>query len=133
MDTTKAAEVIDCDTTGMRNAQSFLRIRLADKIREEKARENVFLIRQRIQQLLTQVPVGESYPGGNVNPGGNLATPMPLMVVPGGDVNPGGNLATPGGNLANAGGNLANPGVNLATPGVNLTATPRPLMAVPDG
>ena len=116
MDSTKAAEVIDCDTTGMRNAQSFLRIRLADKIREEKARENVFLIRQRIQQLLTQVPVGESYPGGNMaTPGGNMTTPRPLMVVPGGNMaNPGGNMATPGGNMATPGSNMATPGGNLA-------------------
>ena len=83
MDTTKAAEVMDYDTTGMVNEQFFLRIRLADKHKEKEAKMNVFLIRQRIQQLLTQAPVGESYPGGNMaTPGGNLAIPR-------------GNLATP--------------------------------------
>jgi hypothetical protein len=118
MDTTKAAEVKDCDTTGMVNEQLFLRIRLADKRKEKQARENVFLIRQRIQQLLTQGP------GGSLAiPRGNLATPRPLMVVPGGNVNPGGNMANPGGYMANAGGSM-NPSGNLATP--------RPLMSVPD-
>ena len=151
MDTTNAAEVMDFDTTGMVNAELFLKIRQADKIWEEEQAKiiekmNVFLIRQRMEQLLTQVPGGNVNPGGNMaNPGGNMANPDGNMVFPGGNVaNPGGYMATPGGNMANPDVNMANPGGymataggsmnpsgNLATPGVNL-ATQRPLMMVPD-
>ena len=88
MDTTKAAEVMDCDTTGMRNAQLFLKIRLGDKIWEESG-GNVAapspLMAVQVQEGKTN-PDGN--PGGNVaNPesnitsGGNMATPSPLMAV----------------------------------------------------
>ena len=135
MDSTKAAEVIDCDTTGMRNAQSFLRIRLADKIREEKARENVFLIRQRIQQLLTQVPVGaEDNSGGNVaNPSGNVANLGDNVGNPCGNVaNPGGNVGNPGGNVPNPCGNVGNPGGNFGSPGRNV-GNPGGILGNPGG
>ena len=136
MDTTKAAEVMDCYTTGMVNEQFFLRIRLADKIWEEKQAKiikdmNVFLMRQRMEQLLTQVPGGKmAIPGGNLNPSGKMANPGGYMASPGGNVaDPDVNMANPGGSM-NPSGNLAILGVNMAIPSVNLAAQ-RPLMVVP--
>ena len=157
MDTTKAAEVMDFDTTGMVNAQLFLKIRHGEKIWEEEQAKIREAERQRMEQLLTQVPLGAEdnsggNPGGKVgNPGGNL---VGNVGKPGGNVvnlegnagnlgghvgNPGGNMGNPGGNVGNSGGNVGNsggsvgnPGGNLGNPGGNL-ANPEGNVAKPKG
>ena len=131
MDSTKAAEVMDFDTTGMVNEQLFLRIRQGEKIWLEEQAKIKEAERQRIEQLLTQVPEDNS--GVNMKSGGN---PGGKVGNPGGNVgNPGGNMGIPGGNVGNPGCNVGNPSGNVANPKGNITsggnmATPIPLMTV---
>ena len=153
MDSTKAAEVMDFDTTGMVNAQLFLKIRQGEKIWEAEQAKIREAERKRIEQLLTQVPLGaEDNSGGNlvanvgntcgnvgnpsgnvVNLGGNVGNPSGNLGNPGVNMdNPGGNVGNSGGNVGNSGGSVGNPGGNLGNPGGNL-ANPEGNVAKPKG